>query len=436
MNIAIVGFGAQGRSAYEYWRTDNDITVCDENESLALPSDVKAHLGPDHLKDLDSFDLIVRSPIIHPQAIVAANNSAILKKVTTNTNQFFVVCPTKNIIGITGTKGKGTTSTLIAKMLEADGKRVYLGGNIGTPPLDLLKQDIQDDDWVVLELANFQLIDIQHSPHIAVCLMVAPEHLDWHIDLAEYIQAKQQLFRWQAKQDVAIYYDANDYSKDIVSVSSAQKIPYFLTPGAFVENENIVIADQVICATNELKLLGAHNQQNACAAITAVWQITQDIDAVRSILVSFGGLEHRLQPVGNIANVTYYDDSFGTTPETAIVAMQAFSQSKVIILGGSDKGADYTDLAIAVSKNNVRKVLLIGEQASRLQLALDSVGFTSYLSGGASMTDIVTTSQSVAKPGDVVLLSTGCASFDMFKNYQDRGEQFTKAVQALSEVAQ
>lgn len=179
MKIAILGYGEQGRAAYEYWnRNGNNITVCDQNESVELPANVDKQLGKNYLHDLEIFDLIVRSPSVHPSDISDANSSAILDKVTTVTDEFFRVCPTKNIIGVTGTKGKGTTSTLIARMLEADGKTVHLGGNIGTPPLDMLKAGIEDKDWVVLELANFQLIDIKHSPHIAVCLMVVPEHMD------------------------------------------------------------------------------------------------------------------------------------------------------------------------------------------------------------------------------------------------------------------
>jgi len=184
MRIAILGFGSQGAAALEYWSSaDNEITICDAITELTLPENTKSQLGPDYLQSLDEFDLIVRSPSIHPKDIEAAS-PGVAAKVTTVTNEFFKVCPTKNIIGVTGTKGKGTTSTLITKMLEAAGKRVHLGGNIGTPPLEMLKNNIQPDDWVVLELANFQLIDLKYSPPIVACLMIASEHQDWHTCLA------------------------------------------------------------------------------------------------------------------------------------------------------------------------------------------------------------------------------------------------------------
>ena len=435
MKIAILGFAGQGQSSFEYWnKPENQITICDRDESLEVPEGTTAQLGTDYLNNLDQFDLLIRTPALHPKNIMTANanNSQILDKVWSNTNEFFKVCPTKNIIGVTGTKGKGTTSTLITKMLEAAGNRVHLGGNIGIPPLELLKNDIQPDDWVVLELANFQLTDIKSSPHIAVCLMVEPEHMDWHEDMEEYIAAKQQLFINQTEADIAIYYANNENSLSIADASVGRLIPYMEQPGAVVAGEAISIDGQEICKTSELKLLGKHNWQNACAAVTAVWQITQNTEAVRAVLISFTGLEHRLELVRTLGNVSYYDDSFGTTPETAIVAIEAFSQPKIVILGGSDKGATYEKLAEAVKDGDVRKAILIGDTAPAIGQALQSAGYHDVIDGGRTMTEIVAVAQSAAKSGDVILLSTGCASFGLFKNYKDRGEQFKKAVLELS----
>lgn len=434
MKIAILGFAGQGTSAYEYWNTpDNEFTICDLSTETVVPAGAASQLGPDYLQNLDQFDLLVRTPILHPRDIVAANPDApnILDKVTTNTNEFFRVCPTKNIIGVTGTKGKGTTSTLIARILETAGKRVHLGGNIGIPPLELLKNNIQPDDWVVLELANFQLIDIHHSPHIAVCLMVMPEHLDWHEDMEEYIAAKQQLFIHQNTDDIAVYYSKNENSLSIADASEGQLIPYFEEPGAVVKEGAIVIDGQIVCETSELKLLGKHNWQNACAAVTAAWQVTQNIDAIKQVLTSFSGLEHRLELVREIDGVKYYDDSFGTTPETAMVAIEAFDQPKIVILGGSDKGVTFENLAKTVKGNNVRTVVAIGQMGSAIADELRKAGFNDIIEGGKTMADIVAQAKAAAQPGDVVLLSTACASFDMFKNYKDRGEQFKAAVTAL-----
>jgi UDP-N-acetylmuramoylalanine--D-glutamate ligase len=433
MKIAILGYGSQGQSAFEYWSApENEITICDQDESLQIPPGGISKLGPDYLKDLSGFDLIVRSPSVHPRDIVAANSEAILEKVSSVTNEFLRVCPTKNILGVTGTKGKGTTSTLIAKMLEAAGKTVHLGGNIGTPPLELLKNNIQPEDFVVLELANFQLIDLKYSPHIGVCLMVVPEHLNWHADMEEYVVAKQQLFARQTAGDTAIYYAENDISTRVASAGLGEKIPYFAAPGAEVAEGKIVINGEAVCETSELKLLGQHNWQNACAAVTAVWQITQNTEAIRSVLTTFTGLEHRLEFVREVGGVKYYDDSFGTAPETAIVAIEAFEEPKVVILGGSDKGASFDALAQTVKNSSVRAVVLIGITAPKIRTALEGTGFTSIIDGGENMADIVEAARGVAQPGDIVLLSTGCASFGLFQNYKDRGDKFKQSVQSLA----
>lgn len=433
MKVAILGYGSQGKTACEYWGgLGHDITVCDKDTSLDLPANVKSKLGADYLKGLDDFDLIVRSPSVHPKEIKEANNAEIYNKVTSVTNEFFKVCPSQNIIGVTGTKGKGTTSTLVAKMLEAAGKRVHIGGNIGTPPLELLKNDIKFDDWVVLELANFQIFDLRYSPKIAVCVMMVPEHLDWHTDVEEYYNAKKPLFRNQTETDIAIYYAKNEFSKAIASESPGELIPYYHEPGAIIDNDDVIIDGQNICAVSEIKLLGKHNWQNVCAATTAVWQISQDVDAIRSVITTFSGMEHRLELVRELQGVKYYDDSFGTTPETAIVAIQAFAQPKVVILGGSDKGASFAELAKAVAGNNVSKAVLIGVTAPKIKEQLDKIGFDNYVLGPDKMPKIVDLAKSLAQPGDIVLLSTGCASFGLFKNYKDRAEQFVKAVNSLS----
>lgn len=432
MKIAILGFGKQGHSAFDYWQSpDNQLTICDSNSELQPPEGVETRLGSDYLKNLDEFDLIVRSPSIHPKNIVEENTKETLSKVTTITNEFLRVCPSKNIIGVTGTKGKGTTSTLIAKMLEADGQRVHLGGNIGTPPLDMLKQQIEPTDWIILELANFQLFDLQFSPKIAICLMVAPEHLDWHPDTDEYFAAKKQLFAHQSQSDIAIYYAENKISKSITEASPGKLLPYYQEPGAIVDNDQIKIDGQTICNLSEIKLLGKHNWQNICAAITAVWQISQNVEAIKSVITSFSGMEHRLELVRELNGVKYYDDSFGTTPETAKVAIEAFTEPKIVILGGKPKGAPFDELAQTVIDNNVKYAIVIGEAAFEIMKALEKVGYTGVIKGEKTLDSIVKQAQQLAESGDVVLLSTACASFDMFKNYEDRGNQFKAVVNSL-----
>ncbi len=435
MEIAILGFAGQGRSAYEYWNRDgNELTICDQDAKLDIPAGAESQLGDDYLKNLDRFDLIIRTPVLHPRDIVAANSELILGKVTTVTNEFFKVCPSKNIIGITGTKGKGTTSALIANILEACGYRVHLGGNIGIPPLELLKNDIKPDDWVVLELANFQLIDLKTSPHIGVVLMVVPEHLDWHTDLEEYISAKQQLFMHQKSEDIAIYYAKSENSESVASASEGKLIPYFAPPGAIIENDDIVIGGQSICSTDELKLLGKHNWQNACAAVTAVWQVTQDVEAIRKVLATFTGLPYRIELRREVDGVRYYNDSFATAPDATVAAVEAISGHKVMILGGFERGLNLNKLAsiIAEHGSKVRKVVVIGASGDRLIEALEKANFHNYIRSQAKdMATIVNQAKEQAQPNDAVVLSPGFASFDMFKNFEERGVAFNDSVKAL-----
>ena len=432
MKAAIVGYGVEGQVSAKYWYDlGYEITICDQDETIALPGDYQKQLGQNYLDNLSNFDVIVRSAGINPR-VITSRYPNIYSKITTGIQEFFRVCPTKNIIGITGTKGKGTTTTLVCKMLEAAGKTVHVGGNIGIAALELLPA-IQQDDWVVLELSSFQLQDFKGpSPHIAVCLMVVPEHLNWHSDMQDYVKAKSQLFAYQKENDFAIYYFDSPNSKQIASASPGIRIPYMLGPGAIVNSQHIEIDGNKICHVNDVMLPGKHNWQNVCAAVTAVWQVTQNINAISAVITSFSGLEHRIEFVRELNSVKYYDDSFATTPETAIAAIQAFSQPKVLILGGSDKGIPLEPIADEVARNNVRHVITIGEMGPVIEKQLRKNGFNDITSGPKSMSEIITSAREKAKPGDVVLLSTGCASFGLFKDYKDRGNQFKDSVNSLA----
>lgn len=431
MNVAVVGYEVEGQTNYRYWKQKGAIvTICDQDPNKIIPEGASSQLGPGYLNNLDRFDVIVRTAGLNPHNILDANPGLNPAKITTAINEFMRACPTRNIIGVTGTKGKGTTSTLISKIIEASGKKVFLGGNIGVSPFDFL-DELDADSWVVLELSSFQLYDLNHSPHIGVCLMVVPEHLNWHEDMDDYKKAKAQLFAHQKPDDIAIYFADNQISHEIASHSPGAKIAYFAEPGAFIKENYIVMDNQQICHVDELKLLGKHNWENVCAAVTAAWQVTSDISAIRAALTLFGGLEHRLEFVREFEGVKYYDDSFGTTPETAMVAIDALKEPKILILGGSSKGASFDELAQKVSESNVKKVITIGQTAPLIEAALAKYGYEDIIAGGETMEEIAKTAHELAKSGDVVLLSPACASFDLFADYKERGDKFKLAVGAL-----
>ena len=335
---------------------------------------------------------------------------------------------------MTGTKGKGTTSTLIAKLLEAEGKKVFLGGNIGNSPLDFVTK-VQPDDWVVLELSNFQLYNFPYSPHIAVCLMITQEHLDWHPSFEDYLSAKAGIFKHQNPEDIAIYFAKDENSKKIAAVSPGRKVSYFEKPGAYVRSDGMIVIGEggkEIIPKSEVRLLGEHNLQNVCAALTAVSEALGNLDNAQKVLSSFSGLEHRLELVREFERVKYYDDSFATTPDSTVVALRTFKEPKIVILGGSNKGLTFEPLADEVAKSKVRHAIIIGDTADKISRLLTERGFTDITLGLTKMTDIVETARKLAQPGDIVLLSTACASFGLFKDYKDRGNQFKAAVKALS----
>lgn len=447
MNIAILGYDTEGKSSYEFFKSQHDtankphmLTILDQNPDLAIPDGANSVLGDDYLDNLARFDLIVRTAGLNAGKIFVANPELPRSKVTTQINEFFKASPTTNIIGVTGTKGKGTTSTLIHHMLAAAGKDVHLAGNIGIPALSLLPK-LTPDSWVVLELSSFQLSDLRYSPMIAVCLMVVPEHLNWHKDMADYKTAKQQLFVWQTFDDIAIYNADNEHSHTIAEAGNGTKLPYMAAPGALVAPDPddpadhlISIGGQTICRTSELKLLGEHNWQNVCAAITAVWQVTHNISALHQVLTSFSGLPHRLELVREIDGVKYYNDSFATGIHASIAAIQAIKAPKVLILGGFERNLPLEHLAITLSErsNDVRKVLIIGESAERLAGVCQAHNFSNFsIVTEKDIKTIVALAQAEARNGDAVLLSPGFASYDMFKNFEDRGNQYRQAVQDL-----
>lgn len=454
MKIGLVGWGLETQSAYKFFGPDHDYVIMNEEPRTDFPDGknitVQANTQTrqpgltsnssdlSYLNNIDQCDLIVLSPTaakvlekVHPRG------EPIWEKVTTNTQLFFERCPSKHIIGVTGTKGKGTTTTLIGLLLSAAGLKVHVGGNIGIPVLDMLSE-IEKDDWVVLELSNFQLYHFPYSPAIAVHLMLVPEHIEeWHIEVEDYIEAKANIFRHQNKTDIAIYLPANEHSARSASLSPGKKIAYGQAPGAYVDNNWIVIDDKKIIAVHDVGLRGVHNLENVCAAITAAWQIYQEPTIMHDVIQNFTGLEHRLQLIRTFEEITYIDDSFGTTPDTAVVAMNAFAQPKVMIIGGHDKGNNMQPMIDRLKKNDIRSIIGIGIIGKRIVEELQKCNITVPLHtkddvNNWTMEEIVAIARNDAQPGDIILLSAGTSSFGIFKDYKDRGNQFIATVNKLA----
>jgi UDP-N-acetylmuramoylalanine--D-glutamate ligase len=414
MNIALAGFGQEGRASYDYWNTaGNALTIADERESVdGLPEGAQTILGDGAFSKLSDFDLIIRSPSVNPKKLPYG------EKVWSATNEFFAHCPAP-IIGVTGTKGKGTTSSLIASILTAAGKTVHLVGNIGTPAL-LELPNITQDDIVVFEISSFQLWDIKKSPHVAVVLMIEPDHLDTHDDMDDYVNAKTNIVRFQTQDDVVVFNKNNQISVQIAAQSAGKQIEYPFDLGEIAES---------------IVLPGPHNVENTAAAVAATREYVSDVEVIKNGVSSFTGLPHRIKFVREINGVKFYDDSYSSAPGASIAALKSFIDPKIIILGGYDKHADFSELAGYVAHDaTIKKAILIGQTKQRIadEFAKLGIGDERYeLIADSTFSDIIRHASEIAVPGDVILLSPGCASFDMFKNFTDRGEQFVQIVNTL-----
>ena len=450
MKIIIAGYGLEGISNLIYFRRkfpDAEFMVADERPAdklPAIPDGVKLVTGKNVFQEqLDDADLVVRTASLPPRNIETRG------KVWSATNEFFDKCPAP-IIGVTGTKGKGTTCSLITAILQQAGQTVHLVGNIGVPALDVLPK-IKKTDIVVYELSSFQLWDLEKSPHIAVVLMIEPDHLNVHTDFADYLNAKKNIRCHQHLGDVCLYHPTNKYSQEVAAtpldrlpdtgdnhgdtLDFAQRYAIPDDDQVYVQDGYFCVQNRRICSTSHLRLPGAHNLENACAAMSAVTELPINVtdEQYAAGLESFTGLPHRLKFVAEKNGVKYYDDSISTTPGSAIAALKAFTEPKILILGGSDKGADYAELVQEIARQNMRAVIVNGANASEIIEVLhkNKVSCQVVQLEMATMPTVVEAAANQAQPGDVVILSPAAASFDMFKSYNDRGEQFVAVVENL-----
>ncbi len=411
MNIAILGYGKEGKSVEAYFKKRGENLKIFDNFNLEdIPS-----------FNLENYDLVFRSPSIKP----CGNFSSITK-------YFFDHCPCQ-IIGVTGTKGKGTTCSMIAKVLETLGKKVWLVGNIGKPALDVL-DSISPEDIVVYEMSSFQLWDLEKSPHIAVVLRIEPDHLNVHDNFEDYVNAKSNITKHQTPADFCIFFKNNEESVAIAEKSKGHKLLY---P---IENPN----DSLKTIINSLNVPGSHNKENAEAALLAAATafnlplgdfITKHEEELVKALSSFEGLPHRCQFIRELNGVKYYDDNFSTTLPSLEVALQAFpNENKILILGGRDKSnGENNPLIINLLKhtNNLKSVVLMGESGHVIFDKFNDGSLKFLLA--ESLQEAVETAKKEAEKIDnsIVLMSPAAASFDMFENVYDRGAKYQKVVKGL-----
>lgn len=431
MKIAIAGFGAEGRANLAYYQAQggHEITILDEKPLVDTPAGCAVETGDSVFDDLKKYDLVVRTAGLSPEKLTSA------RRVWSGTNEFFDRCPAP-IIGVTGTKGKGTTATMIADILKASQKNVWLVGNIGKPALDVLSF-IKPDDIVVFELSSFQLWDLEKSPHIAVVLLIEPDHLNVHISMDQYIEAKRNIVKHQSVDDYCVYNMSNSISTGFTEGVQSKTIGYGQKgySSVYVRDGLFMVGSAELFPTNILRVIGSHNQENACAAIAVARVLDVPDEDIRQGLAGFEGLPHRLEFVRTRKGVDYYNDSFSSAPAASVAAIRSFDRPLVVILGGVQKGGDYSPLVqVLTNKKNIRSIVLIGESQDMLGRMFVDAGMRDKImqTKVRTMREIVDIAQRVAQEGDVVLLSPGCASFDMFTDFYDRGNQFRDEVRKLS----
>ena len=433
-NILIMGFGVTGKTALKFLKEfPCKIYVYDSNQDLH-----KLNVEEDFIifreEDLDDIDLIVKSPGIYPfhELLEKAREKNI--EIISDIELSYRNLKTNNVIAVTGTNGKTTTTTILGDILRRVAK-TYVVGNIGRGILEITKE-ASDDDYVVIEASSFQLEDtIKFKPHIGVLTYVTSDHLDWHKTRQNYVDAKFKIFKNQDENDFAIL---NYEDKDLAEEYKLQAEKYYFSmekiedKGAYVDNGKIYLNNgektEEVLDIKDIKIPGDHNIRNIMAAIIACRLLKVDLDIIRKSIISFTGVEHRIEFVREVDGVKYYNDSKGTNPDSTEVAVAAMDGDVVLIAGGYDKGADFDNL-IEKSKDKIKTAILFGETAEKISNSCKKYGVEFFIT--EDLKRAVELAKKLSSSGDDVLLSPACASWDMYKSYEVRGQHFKDLVKEL-----
>lgn len=375
-----------------------------------------------------SAQVAFRTPGMHPDSDAVRCLRECGAAVTSEMAAFFQVCPCK-IIAVTGSDGKTTTTTLISEMLKAAGKTVWLGGNIGTPLLPLTRQ-MKEEDFAVVELSSFQLMDMKQSPCRAVVTNLAPNHLDIHKDMDEYVSAKKNIFRYQKSDDLLVINGDNALTAQLCGNGVTHDFSRKKDAYVHLENGIIYRNEKPVLKRTDILLPGDHNVENYMAAIAAVEGLVSDED-IRQVARSFGGVEHRIELVRIKDGVRFYNDSIASSPSRTIAGLRSFPEKVRLIAGGYDKNIPYDVLGPEICQH-VKKLYLCGATAAKIRQAVEDTSMEKpEIADCGDFDTAVLTAAKEAVDGDVVLMSPASASFDCFKNFMVRGNHFKKLVKEL-----
>ena len=434
--IAVLGLGVSNRPLVRLLLEFGcDVTGCDMTPREKLDAEVlaleqqgcKLSVGQGYLDHVQA-DVLFRTPGMHPgkPEIQAMRERG--AQVTSEMEVFFSVCPCQ-LIAVTGSDGKTTTTTLISEMLKAAGKTVWLGGNIGTPLLPLVRQ-MKSEDFAVVELSSFQLMDMTHSPARAVVTNLAPNHLDIHKDMQEYVDAKKNIFLFQQANDLLVLNHDNAITDVFVGNGITRKFSRQGSGYVCLDGDMITRGGQAVLDVKDILLPGVHNIENYMAAIAAVEGLVDD-DAVRYVAKNFGGVEHRIELVRIKDGVRFYNDYIASSPSRPIAGLRSFKEKVILIAGGYDKHIPYDVLGPEICAH-VKKLFLCGATAPQIRAAVEeSEGSKPEMVDCGNFENAVRTAAAAAESGDIVLMSPASASFDEFKNFMVRGNFFKQIVKEL-----
>lgn len=449
--VAIMGMGVSNTPLIKYLLDlDVNITVFDKKTEEELGKalieeyvlqGINFSLGEDYLDNLHGYDIIFRTPGMRPDFPAIQKEIERGARLTSEIEMLIELCPSK-IIAVTGSDGKTTTTTLIYKMLCEEGYNCYLGGNIGTPLFARI-DEMKPEDIVVLELSSFQLMTLEKSPNISVVTNISPNHLDVHKSYEEYIDAKKNIFKYQTSDDILVLNYDNEITNDFANESKGT-VRFFstkskITSGVALEDGEIKLIDEKekisVININEILLLGMHNVENACTAIAAVKDLVT-IESIQNVLTTFRGVEHRNEFIRELDGVKWYNDSIGTSPTRTIAGLASFKDKVILIAGGYDKHLDYTDMGRYIV-DHVKILILMGQTKDKIKTAtLNEIKER----GGdielpifecETLEDTVKIAFQNSVSGDSVFFSPASASFDMFKNFVERGNKFKDLVKDL-----
>jgi UDP-N-acetylmuramoylalanine--D-glutamate ligase len=437
----VIGLAREGVDLTRFLATHGaDVTVTDTKprEALAEPiaqlAGVRAtyHVGGHQLGDVDQVDVVYASPGVPPENALLARAGERGIRQSSLVELFFALCPAP-ILGITGSAGKSTTTSLLGEMFTVAGRDVFVGGNIGRPLLGKV-EDMTDRSWVVMELSSFQLEPLQVSPHVALVTNVTPNHLDRHPSMEAYWAAKGQILAHQAPSDWAVLNADDAWSRRYVPRGRTLRFSLEgVVDGAYLAaaNRHVMLFGERLIDTDEVRLRGRHNEANVLAAVAAAAAAGIERDAMRTAIRRFRGVSHRLQTVAERRGVTWVDDSIATAPERSIAALHAYHEPLVLIAGGRDKHLPMQHWAELIVQR-VHHVVLLGEMSELVEAAIASVN-PAYrtISRAHSMDEAVAQADHAAGSGDVVLLSPGGTSYDMYQDFEERGRDFSRAVSEL-----